>query len=485
MKLPEQLYTAEQTRELDRIAIQEHNIKGLCLMERAGWVVFQNLKEYFPNAQNITVVCGIGNNAGDGYVIARLCAISGLNIKVFQIGDLSKLKGDALLAFQHWEAVGGKVDTFENIIFEELDIIVDAIFGTGLDRNVEGVWKETIEKLNLSQKPILAVDIPSGLNANNGAVQGISIRAHLTVTFIGLKAGLFTNQAVDYTGKIIFNDLQIPQAVYQQVSPFAKRIELKKFPPRQKSSHKGTFGHVLIVGGEIGMSGAARLAGEAAARVGAGKVSIATRSIHSSFLNLQRPELMVHPIENIEDLRNLIDRCDVIAIGTGLGQHEWGQMMLSEVLKSNKPLILDADALNLLSKNPSFLENTIITPHPTEATRLLSKSTQEVQNNRFESAKQLFEQYQAICVLKGAGTIICSEMGFSLCNAGNAGLASGGTGDVLTGIIAGLVAQGMDLISAAEQGVCLHANAADLAAQNGECGLLASDLFLHLKQLVN
>jgi NAD(P)H-hydrate epimerase len=485
MKLPEQLYTAAQVRELDRIAIEDYQIKGLCLMERAGWVTFQSLKEHFPNAQKIAVVCGIGNNAGDGYVIARLCAISGLNVQVFQIGDLSKLKGDALLAFQHWEAIGGKIDSFDNILFEEFDLIVDAIFGTGLDRNVEGIWQEVIEKINLSQKPVLAVDIPSGLNANTGTIQGIAIKANLTVTFIGLKAGLFTNQAVDYVGKIIFNDLQIPPQIYQQISPFTKRISLKKFPPRQKSSHKGTFGHVLIVGGEIGMSGAARLAGEAAARVGVGKISIATRSIHSSFLNLQRPELMVHPVENIEDLQILIDRCDVIAIGTGLGQNMWGEMMLSTVLKSNKPLILDADALNLLSKNSSFLENAIITPHPTEAARLLNKSTKEIQNNRFESAKQLFEKYQATCVLKGAGTVICSEQGLSLCDQGNAGLASGGTGDVLTGIIAGLVTQGLDLISAAEQGVCLHANAADLAAQNGERGLLASDLFLHLKQLVN
>lgn len=485
MKLPEQLYTASQTRDLDRIAIEEHNIKGLCLMERAGWATFQSLKEHFPHAQQIAIVCGIGNNAGDGYVIARLCAISGLNVKVFQIGDLSKLKGDALLAFQHWKAIGGKVDTFENVNFEELDLIVDAIFGTGLDRNVEGIWKECIDKMNLSHKPILAVDIPSGLNANTGTIQGVSIRADLTVTFIGLKAGLFTNQAVDYTGKIIFNDLQVPPQVYQQVSPFAKRLELKQFSPRQKSSHKGTFGHVLIVGGDIGMSGAARLAGEAAARVGAGKISIATRSIHSSFLNLQRPELMVHPVENIEDLQILIDRCDVIAIGTGLGQNQWGQMMFSTVLKSNKPLIVDADALNLLSKNPAILKNAIITPHPFEAARLLNKPTQEIQHNRFESAEQLFKQYQATAVLKGAGTIICSEQGLSLCNAGNAGLASGGTGDVLTGIIAGLVGQGFDLISAAEQGVCLHATAADLAAQSGERGLLASDLFLHLKQLVN
>jgi len=484
MKLPEQLYTAAQVRELDRIAIQEYKIKGLCLMERAGWAVFQNLKEHFPNAQHIAVVCGIGNNAGDGYVIARLCAISGLNVQVFQIGDLSKLKGDALLAFQHWEAIGGKVEQFETLP-SNIDLIVDAIFGTGLDRNVEGIWATAIEQINLSQKTVLAIDIPSGLNANTGTVQGVAIKADLTVTFIGLKAGLFTNQAVDYTGKIIFNDLQIPQIIFQEIPPFVKRLELKKFLPRQKSSHKGTFGHVLIVGGEIGMSGAARLAGEAAARVGAGKISIATRSIHSSFLNLQRPELMVHPVENIEDLQILIDRCDMIAIGTGLGQNNWGQMMLSTVLKSHKPFILDADALNLLSKNPQMLKNTIITPHPTEASRLLNISTKEIQQNRFESAKQLFEKYQATCVLKGAGTVICSKQGLSLCNAGNAGLASGGTGDVLTGIIAGLVVQGFDLISAAEQGVCLHANAADLAAQNGERGLLASDLFLHLKQLVN
>ncbi|MEY3220479.1 MAG: hypothetical protein RIT27_1836 [Pseudomonadota bacterium] len=484
MKFPEQLYTVNQVRELDRIAIQEYNIEGLCLMERAGWSVFQSLKQHYPTAQNILVVCGIGNNAGDGYVVARLAYISGLNVQILQLGDVSKLKGDALLAFQHWQQMGGTVEQFEQLP-KNIDLIIDAIFGTGLDRKVEGKWAKTIEQLNLSQIPILAIDIPSGLNANTGAVQGIAIKAQLTVTFIGLKSGIFTHQAVDYTGQILFDHLNIPEQIYQKVSPFAKRLELKKFISRQKSSHKGNFGHVLIIGGEIGMSGAARLAGEAAARVGAGKISIATRLIHSSFLNLQRPELMVHPVETAEELKILISRCDVIAIGTGLGQNTWGEMLLSEVLQSNKPLILDADALNLLAKNPQVLKNAIITPHPTEAARLLQRSTKEIQNNRFQNAEQLFQKYRAICVLKGAGTIICSEQGLSLCDRGNAGLASGGTGDVLTGIIAGLVAQGFDLISAAEQGVCLHANAADLAAQNGERGLLASDLFQPLQYLVN
>jgi len=484
MKLPEQLYTTDQVRELDRIAIEDYGIKGLCLMERAGWSVFQTLKQHYPTAQNIVVVCGVGNNAGDGYVVARLASISGLKVRVLQLGDITKLKGDALLTFQHWQQVGGTVEKFEQLP-KNIDLIIDALFGTGLDRNIEGSWAQAIEQINLSQTPVISVDIPSGINANTGAVQGIAIQAQLTVSFMGLKVGFFTNQAVDYTGQIIFDDLNIPSQIYQTIPHFIRRLHLQQFLPRQKSSHKGNFGHVLIVGGEMGMSGAVRLAGEAAARVGAGKVSIATREIHSSFLNVQRPELMVHPVETAEDLKMLISRCDVIAIGTGLGQNAWGEMLLSGVLHSNKPLILDADALNLLAKNPQTLQNAIITPHPTEAARLLQLSTADIQNNRFQSAEKLFQKYRATCVLKGAGTIICSEKGLSLCDKGNAGLASGGTGDVLTGVIAGLVAQGFDLISAAEQGVCLHANAADLAAQNGERGLLASDLFLYLKQLVN
>jgi NAD(P)H-hydrate epimerase len=278
--------------------------------------------------------------------------------------------------------------------------------------------------------------------------------------------------------------------VYRDRRAAAYRIDLAQYKellaPRARASHKGHFGHVLVIGGERGMAGAPRMAGEAAARVGAGLVSVATRASHAAFVNAARPELMVHPIEEPAELQPLLRKATVVAIGPGLGQTDWSRGMLGAVLESDKPKVIDADGLNLLALDPACRADWVLTPHPGEAARLLNIDTPAVQNDRFEAASKLQAKYGGVCVLKGAGTVICSGERIAVGTAGNPGMASGGMGDVLTGVIASLLAQGVSAREAAELGACLHASAADhAAAKGGERGLLATDLFAHLRSLAN
>lgn len=256
-------------------------------------------------------------------------------------------------------------------------------------------------------------------------------------------------------------------------------------PARNPAAHKGDFGHVLVFGGDHGMSGALRLAGEAALRTGAGLVSAATRAEHAASISVARPELMSHGIESASALAPLLKRATVLAVGPGLGQEEWGRKLLSSVLQSTLPMVVDADALNLLAIEPSQRDNWILTPHVGEAARLLDVTIEQVQADRVAAAVTLQKKYGGVTVLKGAGTVVVGVTGdVAVCSEGNPGMASGGMGDVLTGVIAGLLAQGCLLTEAAQQGVCLHAHAADVAAQEGQRGLLASDLFPVLRRLL-
>lgn len=256
-------------------------------------------------------------------------------------------------------------------------------------------------------------------------------------------------------------------------------------PPRARASHKGDYGHVLVVGGDHGMVGAVRLAGEAAARTGSGLVSIATRAAHAAVSAAVRPELMCHGVECARDLRVLLQRASVVAIGPGLGQSAWAHDMLAAVLQMRLPRVVDADALNLLAQESMQCDHWVLTPHPGEAARLLDMTTKQVQADRLQAAQALQQRYGGVCVLKGAGTLVCTSESISICEVGNPGMASGGMGDVLTGIIAGLLAQGLSLVDAACAGVYIHAKAGDRAAQEGERGLLASDVMPHLRKLVN
>ncbi|MGZ8227018.1 MAG: NAD(P)H-hydrate dehydratase [Methylococcaceae bacterium] len=485
-QLPAKLYLAEQTRELDRIAIQEHGIPGFELMSRAGYEVFQCIRQRWQDAQSLAVFCGSGNNAGDGYIVAELALQAGFKVVVYSVSEPEKLKGDALSAYRQYLKANGVVIPFQTDQTISAGVLVDALLGTGLDRPVTGLYEQAVQSINNSHSPVIAVDIPSGLNADTGNRMGNTVHADCTVTFIGLKQGLFTGQAPSCCGEIIYVSLAVPEAVFTKVLSSAIRVVRKPLPRRDRCGHKGNYGHVLIIGGNKGYSGAAILAGEAALRTGAGLVSVATRAEHAVTMNLNRPELMCHGVENTAQLTPLIAKASVIVIGPGLSQSIWAKELFLAAISTEKPMVIDADGLNLLADLQSSKPNWILTPHPGEAARLLRCSTTEIQQNRFTAVARIQQQYQGIAILKGAGTLIASIDVIAVSSTGNPGMASGGMGDALSGVIAGLVSQGFSLKEAAQQGVFLHGQAADLAAQeNGERGLLAGDLMPYIRQLVN
>ncbi|MBI5451485.1 MAG: NAD(P)H-hydrate dehydratase [Gammaproteobacteria bacterium] len=490
MTLPRLLYTAQQVRTLDRIAIEEYGLAGATLMARAGAKVFAVMQQCWPQMRSIVVCCGGGNNGGDGFVVARLARQAGLQVQVILLVEATQLRGDALQAYQQMCAQRVKIVSLEALQLGQADVIVDALLGTGLERVVEGPWRRLIEAINTTPCPVIAVDIPSGLQADSGMPLGCAIEADVTVTFIGIKQGLVTGRAADFCGVLIFDDLGLAAGVYAQVPAAATRIGYQQLAPvllprRRRSAHKGDFGHVLIIGGDHGMSGAVRMAAEAASRVGAGLVSVATREAHAVALSMACPEVMAHAVEHPSALRRLLQRATHVAIGPGLGRQHWGQQMLREALDCGLPLVVDADALNALADEPQRRDHWILTPHPGEAGRLLQMTTAEVGHDRYAAVRALQRGYGGVAVLKGAGTLLCDGASISVCCDGNPGMASGGMGDVLTGVIAGLWAQGLAANEAAMLGVSLHAASADRAARDGERGLLARDVIAALRVLVN
>lgn len=497
-RLPIALYRAEQVRELDRIAIEDEGIPGATLMERAGVAAFEELRRTWPEARRIAVVCGPGNNGGDGFVVARHAAAAGLTVRIGLVGDAARLKGDALGAHDRMVNAGLEAGAYEKDALDGAEVIVDALFGTGLDRGVEGAPGACIEDMNGHAAPVLAIDIPSGLHADTGRALGACVIASVSVSFIGLKQGMFTGEARDHCGRVVFDDLGVPAAIIERLAPSARRADLASLAGilgrRRRSQHKGSFGHVLIIGGDKGFAGAARMAGEGAARSGAGLTTIATRAEHAAIIASQRPELMCHGVEDPASLAPLLERASVVAIGPGLGKGPWGRAMLDAALDmtkaANLPIVIDADGLNLLAESQQGKsgggQSRIVTPHPGEAGRLLGCASAEVEADRFAAAADIARAYSAVAVLKGAGTLVCtSEEAPWVCAGGNPGMGSGGMGDVLTGIIAGLCAQGLAPALAARAGVVLHAAAADRAAADGERGLLAGDLMGPLRALVN
>jgi len=484
------LYTAAQVRELDHLAIEEAGIPGYTLMTRAGAACWQVLRDNWPDARRVSVVCGTGNNGGDGYVVARLAQAAGLQVQLLQLGDVARIHGDAARARQDFLVAGGQVAAFGQANLDAPDVIVDAMLGTGLERPLGGMWLDAALAINASGCPVLAVDVPTGLLADSGHVPGEAVRANLTATFIGRKQGLFTGLGPDYAGAVIFSDLGVPAEVHARVPAGAL---LHAGPcldglggPRRRGAHKGDFGHVLVIGGGPGMAGAVRLAGEAALRTGAGLVSLATHPEHATSIVANCPELISHPVADARQLRHLLAHAGVVVIGPGLGKSGWANQLLACVLEAPQPLVVDADALNLLSTDVIRRDNWILTPHPGEAGRLLRQTTAAVQADRFAAVRAIQDRYSGSAVLKGAGSIVYSDAGpMAVCAAGNPGMATAGMGDVLSGVIGGLLAQGVPLSGAALGGVCLHACAGDRAAQGGERGLLARDVIAELRPLLN
>jgi ADP-dependent NAD(P)H-hydrate dehydratase / NAD(P)H-hydrate epimerase len=488
--LPYALYRAAQVREFDRIASEELGLAGHTLMERAGAAAFRLLRERWPAARQLEVLCGSGNNGGDGYVVARLALEAGLGVRVLQLGDYARLTRDALACAEAFDALGGEMGPFRELS-PRCDLIVDAVFGTGLEREVKGAWREALAAVNAHPAPVLAIDLPSGLHADSGCILGEAVRATATISFIALKPGLFTGDGPDCCGEIFFDALEVPATLYARQLLAARRIDWARFAttlgPRRRCAHKGAFGHVLVIGGDLGYSGAPRLAAEAAARSGAGLVSVATRPEHAPFINLARPEIMGRGVIQEGELAPLLERATVIALGPGLGRSEWSRRLWGAALGAGKPLVVDADGLNLLAETPLKRDDWILTPHAGEAARLLGCTSAEINQDRFAALARLQERYGGTVVLKGAGTLVGGPEAKppAVCSDGNPGMASGGMGDCLTGIIAALLAQGWEAQEAAELGVCLHAAAGDRAAQAGERGLLAGDVTAELRGLLN
>ena len=488
----ERLYTAAQVRELDRCAIRDHKIPGITLMSRAADAAFTCLMASWPGTERVQVLCGTGNNGGDGFLIADLAHKRGIATTVLQMGDPAKITGDALLARQQALANGVKIEPFATTPLLRVGVIVDAMLGTGLGGEVRDDYREAIATVNDNSAPVLAVDIPSGLCADTGRVLGLAVHADITVTFIGLKRGLFTLAAADYTGAIQFNDLGVPPEIYRQVDCCGQRLELEamleRIPARPATAHKGLYGTVLVVGGDYGMAGAVVLAAEAALRCGAGLVRVATRPEHVAALVARIPEAMPLGVQSGQELAALVESADVLVVGPGLGTSPWSEQLLQVAAASGKPTVLDADGLNLLAEGRAIAErhrdNWVLTPHPGEAARLLGCTTAQVQADRFEAVRQLRQRFGGIAVLKGNGSLVADASQLLLSDYGNPGMASGGMGDVLSGVIGSLLAQHLPALEAAALGVCLHGAAGDMAAEDGERGLLASDLIPHMRALL-
>ena len=484
--LPTTLYSAQQAREVDRIAQELPSITGFQLMTKAAEAGFKAIQKYYPDAKKLALLCGAGNNAGDAYLIAAIALKAGYSVQLVSLVAEGKLVGDAALAKEAFIDAGGVILQDYQLIDNSADIVVDGLLGTGLDRVVSGEFAAAIGYINQLSVPILAIDIPSGLNADTGNVMGCAMNATMTLTFIVLKKGLFTGLASDYCGILLFSDLAVPQSVIQKVPSQESLLSLPKLAKRKASAHKGDFGHVLVVGGDYGYAGAVHLAAAAALNTGAGLVSIATRREHALQVHLLSPELMGHALEQLTDIASLCDKATVLVLGPGLAQGQWAQSIWSTLVVLDLPRVIDADALNLLAKAPSYSENWILTPHPGEAARLLQCSTANILQDRFKAVRAIQQQYGGVCILKGAGSLICAGSKVYINTTGNPGMASGGMGDVLSGIIGSLLAQKYSLIEAAKTGVYLHGLAADKAAACvGERGLRASDVLQYLQEVVN
>ncbi len=462
---------------------------GFALMARAGQAAWRELLARWPDVQRIVVVCGPGNNGGDGYELCRHAHQSGRDARVLRIDAHAPRTALAQRACEAYREAGGRIKAFSDG-FGRAELVVDALFGIGLAREPDAGAARVIDAINASGLPVFSLDVPSGLDADRGSASGRVVQASHTLQLLGPHRGLHTGIAARCAGTLGLATLDADEALAR--APVAAwrldRSHLRGWiAPRARDAHKGDSGHVLCIGGDAGKGGAVMLAADAALRSGAGLVSVATRPQHVPALLARRPEAMAHAVEDSAALEPLLARADVVALGPGLGQDTWGAALHAQALAASRPLVLDADALNLLARDTRVLPaGTILTPHPGEAARLLGLSTAEVQANRFAAARLLAEMFGCVVVLKGAGTLVAApEQVPRVIAAGNPGMAVGGMGDLLTGCIAALRARGLEAFDAACLGALLHAVAGDEAARGGETGLLPSDLLPALRAGMN
>lgn len=495
MNRPTAIYSAAQVRALDAWEIEKRLVPSFTLMTRAAEGALRILRARWPQARRLAVVCGGGNNGGDGYVLARLAKQAGLDALVLATVPPDRLGGDARRAQVEWLSADGAAHPFAGDALSGSDLIVDALLGVGLSGQPRPETLMVIEAINAARRPVMALDIPSGLDADTGAVHGDAVRADVTVCFVGLKSGLFLGAGPEHAGVVLLEDLGVVAPSTPAFAPLLRRIDAAELaqhlPRRSRESHKGSHGRVLVIGGGAGMPGALRLAGEAALRVGAGLVTAAGAPENLVAVSAGRPELIYLPLGSASMLDDAVIDATVIAIGPGLGRSDWARTLWLKISRvQDKPVVADADALNLLAESPLKLPaNWILTPHPGEAGRLLGSDARAVQADRLGAARELQARFGAVVVLKGAGSLVASGAGeavsLAICDRGNPGMATAGMGDVLTGVIAGLRAQLDDSARAARLGVLVHALAGDSAAQGGQRGLIAGDVIGELRGWVN
>ncbi len=476
------LYTAEQSRRVDRAAIDDQRLPGPILMARAARAAFSLLLAKTPAPALIQVLCGPGNNGGDGLLLAALAQDRGIPTRVFLIAGEPR-SDDARAAAARARSTGLELEAFDALALIDDGVVVDAMLGTGISGELREEYLEAVNAVNRLAAPVLALDVPTGINSDSGQICGSAVSASWTIIFITRKRGLYTAEGAAYAGEIHHDLLAVLPPAFEVAGDACELLQLPReilaLPSRGATSHKGSFGRCLLVGGDRGMGGAIVLAAEAALRTGVGLARVATRGEHLTPLLARLPEAMVSAVEHRNALMPLLDWADAIVIGPGLGQEPWGEQMLQACLGAGKPLLVDADALNMLSHKDSVVlpPGSVITPHPGEAARLLGESSAAVQADRFAAARRLDERSAAAVVLKGNGSIVSAGGEQAVCGAGNPGMASGGMGDVLSGVIGGLLAQGVPSPAAARLGTLLHAEAGDeAAAAVGQPGLLASDL---------
>ncbi len=492
------LATREIIREIERVSIEEYGIRGLILMENAGRAVSKVALEEFPEARKIAIVAGGGNNGGDGFVVARHLISEGLDVTTYLAGDQKKYTGDALINLEALSKIGGVLVQLKRGFseFQGADLIIDALFGTGLDREVEGFYKDLIDFINSRPVPRIAVDIPSGLNADTGFPLGVSVKADITITFILPKIGLAVYPGIDYAGKVYVADITTPKSLerdihYELLTHNTARRIVK---PRHSDTHKGTYGHLLLLAGSPGKTGAATLAALGALRVGTGLVTVGVPKSLNPIIEEKLTEAMTEPIPETESgtlgkgsiettLKIMSSKKTALAIGPGISTTKDTAGFLYEVLRSSSiPIVIDADGITLIAQNLKILKEikvpVVLTPHPGEMSRLIGKTGEEVQKNRIGIARNFSSMYNVYTVLKGARTVISSPDGRIFINTtGNPGMASGGMGDVLTGVIGGFLAQGYNPTDACTLGVFAHGLAGDFVAhKKGEAGIIAGDV---------
>ncbi len=504
--------TASQMGKVDRTTIDTIKIPGVVLMENAGQGVVREIESLLGQVseKHVLIFCGKGNNGGDGYVIARHLFNHGADVTVFLAGKKEAIKGDAkinLTILENMELDVHEISSTEQIPqFHHVDMVVDALLGTGVTGPVRGFFGELIETMNSYDAPVISVDLPSGMETNTGAVHGACVCADVTVTMAHLKSGLLFSPGQDFANRIVIADIGVPPEVslklHENIFLTEQTDIIARMPERRLNAHKTTVGKVAVFAGSVGMTGAATLTSMSSLQIGAGLTKLGTPTSLNSILEGKLTEVMTIPLPETDQhsislnardqADDLLNWADVLAVGPGLSTHPETVEFVKWLLNSaSKPMVLDADGLNAFAGDISLIENyagpMVLTPHPGELARLTGLSTAEIEKDRFEILRKYARQLNKVIVLKGGPTVIASPDGKIFINStGNPGMATGGSGDVLTGIIAGLLAQKLNALDAALVGVFIHGMAGDMASEElSEMGMIAGDINLFLPDALN